>query len=227
MVKKLICMLLVLTCAFALFACGEDEPPVNNENGNGNQNENPPVVELPDAAFFELIENSDPNRITTVTSTTDKSSKVGTVYNGIYDTVINADGSYKFDYSYEIMRTASLGNVGESSKETISGSILAADGLYSVDGGQTWSGAIPDVNVLNVKLDLNRDYLGEYRMSKDGKTLTATVSAENAQKILGIKISTTGNVTVKVESNGTYLAKISVSYENDNVAASIIASYSS
>lgn len=228
MVKKLICMLLVLTCAFALFACGEEEPPVNNDNNNGNQNQNPPEVVLPDAEFFELIENSEPNRITTVTATTDLKDSAETVYNGLYDTVINADGSYKFDYSYEIMRSASLDNVGESSKELISGSILAANGLYSVDGGETWSGSMPDVNVINVKLDLNREYIDGYKLSKDGKTLTVNVSAENAEKILGVKIVTNEDhkdVTIKVESNGTYLSKITVSYENDNVKASIITSY--
>lgn len=215
MIKKLVCLLLLLTCSFALFACdGEDTPP---------QDTPPAETQLPDAEFFEMVKNSDPNMISTVTTTTDKNTKIP--YNGKYDTYIEEDGSYRFEYEYQLALPVSLENIGKpSAVETKNGTILYKDGLYSTDG-ENWGSAAPETDVLNVKLDLNRDYIGEYKMSKDGKTLTATVSAENAEKILGVKINATKDVVIKISTNGTYLSRIIVDYENKAATVKIDTSY--
>lgn len=216
--KKIICLLLLITCSFALFACGNDP-----EDPNGGEN-TPPEVVLPDAEFFDMVANSDPNKITTVTNTTDKSTNK--TYNGMYVTSIASDGSITYEYEYEVAKKASLENIGSAgSTEVKKGTVVYASGLYSVDGGETWVAGAPDVELIDVKLDLNRDYIGEYKMSKDGKTLTATVNAENASKILGVNVNAKGNVTIKVVTNGTYLAKISVSYANANASVTIDTSY--
>ena len=215
--KKIICLLLLITCSFALFACGDNTT-------DPNEGETPPIVELPDAEFFDMVANSDPNKITTVTNITDKSN--GVTYNGRYVTFIEEDGSVRYEYEYDLAKKATLENLGNSgATEKKSGEVIYKSGLYSVDGGETWLAGAPDANIVNVKFDLNREYIGEYKMSKDGKTLTATVNAENASKILGIDIDAKGDVTIKVSTNGTYLAKVIVDFANAKASEHIETSY--
>ena len=216
--KKIICLLLLITCSFALFACG-------NETPDPNEGDNPPAVELPDAEFFDTVANSDPNKITTVTNTTDKAT--GKTYNGLYESFIAEDGSVRHVYKYEVAKKATLENLGNpGATEEKTGEVLYNGGLYSVDGGENWIAGELDAKIVNVKFDLNREYIGEYKMSKDGKTLTATVSAENAKKILGLdEINAKGDVTIKVVTNGTYLAKVIVDYANAKASEHIETSY--
>ncbi len=231
MVKKIVCLLLILACSLAIVACGNNAaaPSTGNNPPAGPDKPNPPAddpdEELPDAAFFELVKNSKPTVVDTYTYTEDKNTKKG--YEGFYKTILYPDSSYSFDYSYQKANRVSVESIGQPSLIEVSGTILYANGLYSVDGGETWFGEIPDVDALDIKLDINRDYLGKYSMSKDGKTLTARISADNAEKLLGIsEINAEGNVTVRIVSNGTYLWKLNVEYENAAAIISIQTTYS-
>ncbi len=215
MIKKIICLLLLLTCSFALFACGEEEPPVDDV---------PPAdTSLPDEEFFEMVSLSAPNKIVTVNTVTVSASET---YVGEFTTTIMQDGSIVHEYTYEEKREASLENLGKpGSKEINEGEIVYKNGLYSYDGEESWTTEAPDESILNVKFDLNRDYIGEYKMSKDGKTLTATVNSENAEKILGIKINAKGDVTIKVATNGTYLDAVTVTYATAKATVKVDTSY--
>ena len=236
MVKKLICLLLVLTCAFTLFACGEDEVCEQHVDANGDNKcdnceadvtpEQPPEDDSDsEAEFFEIIENSHPNRIDTVTSVTDKNSS--DVYMGEYAKEIKGDGSYVFDYWYEFPLAVTPENIGSTERVDFrEGKILYANGLYSEDDGATWSARTPEISLLGIKFELKKEYLGDYKMNKDGNVLTATVSAENAKNIFGLDINTEDDITIKIENNGTYISKITVTYENDVAKSSIITSYS-
>ena len=230
MVKKIVCLLLILACSLAIVACGNNAATPSGENPPAENPENNPPVdepeeELPDAAFFELIENSKPTVIDTYTYTEDKSTKKG--YEGVYKTTVYSDTSYSFDYSYQKANKVSVETIGQPSILEVSGSVIYENGLYSVDGGETWFSEVPDVDALGIKLDINRDYLGKYSMSKDGKTLTARISPANAEKLLGIsEINAKGSVTVRIISNGTYLWKLNVEYENDSASVSIQTTYS-
>ncbi|MBO5879077.1 MAG: hypothetical protein J6Q68_00795 [Clostridia bacterium] len=213
--KKIICLLLIIGCSFALFAC---------DDGSTTQTPPPETEKLPDAEFFDMVALSDPNKITTQTTTADKATSKS--YSGTYETLIADDGTVVYNYEYQYAREASLENLGELGSTAVkSGTVLYANGLYSEDNGQTWVAGAPDVDIISVKLDLNREYIGEYKMSKDGKTLTTTVSAENAAKILGISVNATSDVTIKIYTNGTYLSRISVDYSNKNATIKIDTSY--
>jgi hypothetical protein len=143
----------------------------------------------------------------------------------MYETIVGEDGAFEFKYEYEKARELTPDSVGQAQKESYSGTVYYWEGMYSTDG-DNWTVKTPDVDILNVKLELAREYLGTYRMSKDGKTLTADkISAANAEKILGVKINTDGNVKITITSNGTYLWKVSVEYENSVASVRLETSY--
>lgn len=239
MMKKTLCLLLLLICSLALFACGA-EAPVAQQPTNDDVVVNAPQAPLTavmrnikevatsagiplsadDAAFFLLVADSQPNKIVTVTNTTDKSTRIN--YEGKYWTFIESDGSYRFDYDYE--KASTIGEADQSKVE-FEGTVLYKNGLFSTDDGANWTGGLPDVSILDVKLNLDVANLGSYRITKNGTTLRAVVDAAAAEKILGVDINTDGEVTIEVVTNGTRLWKISVEYENAVASVSIETSY--
>ena len=235
MLKKVICLLLVLAFSAALFACGgngttanTNTPADNAENENAGGNEKPndekgneeqrdpefvgdetTVNSANDQLFFSIVNSSLPNVIVTKTTTTN--SKLGDC-NGFYTTTIFGEGNYVFEYEYE--RFNSLG--ASSMKETVGPhTIYFKDGTYAFDSEDNVVYAHPDPDVIDVRLDLSKQYLGSYTLSTDGTKLTAKVNAENASKILGISIVAKGDVTLTVETDGTHLWKIIVDYAYD------------
>lgn len=241
MLKKVICLLLVLACSTVLFACvptgtANTNPPVNNSPSvNNNTNKNPSsgnqntdknesgdkefidnnttVDTYKDQAFFAMIQNSNPNVITT--RTTVNNSKLGEAY-GFYRTTIFGADDYSFYYEYdkfnEIGAKDRIEHVGPST-------IYYKDGAFSSDGEH------PDSDVLNAKLDVNRQYLGNYKLSGDGTSLETKITAANAEKVFGVKIAATSSVKLVIETNGTYLSKITVEYTNNDSSVYIETSY--
>ena len=64
-------------------------------------------------------------------------------------------------------------------------------------------------------------------MINDSKTsITATLSAEAAKAVLGMEISATGDVVIVVSTNGSYLTRLTVTYESDDGRYKIDSSYS-
>jgi|GEM_PF-6982295 len=241
MLKKVICLLLVLACSTALFACvntgtANTNPPVNNPpsvNNNTNKNpssgnqttdnnesgnkdfidDNTTVDTYKDQAFFAMIQNSNPNVITT--RTTVNNSKLGEAY-GFYKTTIFGADDYSFYYEYD-----KFNEIGAKDRIEHVGpfTIYYKDGEYSSDAEH------PDSDVLNAKLSIERQYLGTYKLSSDGTSLETKITAANAEKIFGIKIAATSSVKLVIETNGTYLSKISVEYTNNNDSVYIETSY--
>ena len=81
---------------------------------------------------------------------------------------------------------------------------------------------------MQVKFDLSAVELKEPSISADKKTLNVTVSAEEAEKILGIKVSATEDgVKIEVVHDGKNLRQIRVSYSTaDDTLVSLETSYS-
>ena len=240
MLKKVLCLLLVLATSVVLFACGGSE----NANTNPSEN-NPPVVNNPsddktgeetggnkefvdnksevdlarEQTFFAVVNNSKPNVIVTQTNTTD--SKLGTAV-GFYRTTIYGDGEYSFYYEYEVFNK--IGE-GDKLKEKIGpATIYYKDGQYSLDN-EVWVYDNPDPAALNVKLELDKKLLGNYTVSADGTELKTKVSAADAEKILGVKITATTKIDITVKTDGTHLWNIAVDYTNGNTAVHIETSY--
>jgi hypothetical protein len=64
-------------------------------------------------------------------------------------------------------------------------------------------------------------------LSKDGRTLTALVTPENAAAVFGTDLATSGDVTLKLISNGTYITGLNVTYSTvEGAMVEINTSYS-
>ena len=180
--KKIICLLLVVACGAFLFACGAD---------------------FSESDYFEMIQESEPTGITTKTYHTRPN---GISYEGYYKTVITADG-FVFDYEYQQRNEQFV--EGESSVETVTGQVTYQDGRYIVDGESV--AAAPNVAYMNIKLDITADNVGDYKASKDQKSITSTISKDNVKAIFGADIDA-NEAELKVTTNGTYLTKVDLTY---------------
>ena len=198
--KKIICLLLALTCVFTLFSCKKDKDLEK---------------------FVELVEASKPTKITTLTYYTVS----GTVYKGNYETVFDGE-NFEMNYSYERKKSVSEGSASDTDNKVVeSGVVYYKDGKYSEDG-ETWGAAPVDVNSITFVLDLSQDNLGEYTLSEDGYTLSTTVDAQTAAKVLGITINANDQgVKITVKTNGKYLTGVSVSYATATATVSVDTSY--
>ncbi len=203
--KKLVCLLLALACSFALFACGKDKEPEIR----------------PEDTLLEIVNASEPTKIITMSSY--KHTASGMAYKGTYTTVLTADG-FVFDYEYQQKAAVVPGADPNNTVETKVGTVIYADGRYSVDGGETWKNEAPDTDVLKVTLDLKKENLGSYTVSKDGNSLTTVLNAETAKKVLGLDIAS-DTINVKITTNGKYLTQLNISYVTEVAEVSIDTSY--
>lgn len=194
--KKFICLLIALTCVFGLISCGD-------EKADG---------------FIKLVNDSAPTKITTLTSINDGEE----ILNGKYETVIDGQNS---EMSYRYERYATVEEAADSYIKTVEGTVYYKNGLYSEDG-VNWVAATPDVAASQVALNLKSKLLGDYTISKDGKTLTTTVTSEEAEKLLGVNVAAVDDkVSITVVHNGTYLSTVSVSYTTATASVIIDTSY--
>ena len=77
----------------------------------------------------------------------------------------------------------------------------------------------------NHTLNLTAETVGEYRLSRDGNTLTANISADQVQAIFGTEISTTA-ATLTLKIAGNRLSRVILEYTTaDDPAVYIETSY--
>ena len=91
-----------------------------------------------------------------------------------------------------------------------------------------WGAESPDAAAMQIKFALDGKNLGQYEISKDGKTLETVVTAEEAEAILGIALnSTEDGVSITITHDGKNLRGITVSYSTEYAEiVSIDTSYS-
>ncbi len=194
--KKFICLLIALTCVLGLISCGAD----------------------PADEFIALVNDSAPTKITTLTSINDGEETL----TGKYETVIDGQNS---EMSYRYDRYATVEEASDSYIKTVEGTVYYKNGLYSEDG-ENWVSATPDAAAQQVALNLSSKLLGDYTISKDGKTLTTTVTSKQAEKILGVNVNASDDkVTITVVHNGTYLSTVTVAYTASAGSVTIDTSY--
>ncbi len=204
--KKIVCLLLAITCVFCFASCGGEEVD-------------------PDQIFFDTVASSTPERIKTLTSYTVEGEEP---LNGTFETAKNGDG-FVFSYSYQ--RYAELKDASnpditvEDGIASAEGRVYYENGRYSKDR-ETWFSESPAVMAGKIDLNLDKEALGSYVMNEEKTSLTATLTAEAAEAVLGIKLTGAGDVTVTVSTNGTYLTRVLVSYYTENAYVTINTSYS-
>lgn len=200
----------MLSCLFVFSSC---------DSGNGE-----PVD--PDKAFFDAVAASKASEIKTLTYYTVEGEDP---FNGTYETSIKANGDFTFKYKFTRIATLDDADnpdvVIDGNRATVSGTVYYSAGQYSYDQ-VTWFTEAPAVTVNQPKLNLDKDKLGEYEMNEAKTSLTATLSAEDAREVLGMAIDATGDVVIKISTNGTYLTLVSISYDKGDAKVRVDTSYS-
>ncbi len=201
-IKRIVCLLLALSCVFALFSCG------------------PSADEI-----IEIVGNSSPTKVITQTSVNDGSETLS----GRFETAITGSDS-EMIYEYERYATVEEGlaeNNPDLFIKTVSGKVIYKNGSYSLDG-ENWTTDVPDITAIQGRLNLTEKNLGKFSISEDEKTLTTTLTSAQAKAILGIDVAATEDgVSLTIITDGTYLRSISVSYATEKAEnISIETSYS-
>ena len=188
--KKIICMLVFVACAFSLFSCGKGGSSKGAE------------------AIVEMVNSSSPDRISTKTYYTFDEDTL----EGSYVTTIDGQ-EFTFDYEYQDYADP-VKDGGSDYIITRKGVIYYKDGKYSTDG-EEWFSEIPDEAYSKMSLNIELKKLGKYTVSNDGTSITAVVSAKQAEAILGITLSavTEDGVQIVIKTNGTKFVGLEVSYE--------------
>lgn len=194
--KKIIALLLALTCVFAMFACGDDEPTEEELAYQA------AVAEFTKAAF--TVPNALNVRVSTDT--------VFGVLNSEYKTTYNEDGTAAIEYSVDKIN----GLDSAEEKTTLKGTIqVDANGNYS-DG--SFSGANPLAS--GVKLNLASDKI---TCKIEGNVLTVTVASADTETVLGVAIA--ADVTLTVTKVDAKMSSASLAYTLDGNAVNVLCTY--
>ncbi len=209
--KKFICLLMVVACMLTMASCNL----FNKDGGNGDDAQKSDVAKIAD-----IVSGSEPTRIV---------SHVdylvgGKNLKGIYTTQVDrASGKSQFDFSYEKMSLVSDQNPS-GGYVTVAGTVCyAADGSVSSESGDVWVSA--GTGYLPYSLSLSEARFASYTVSEDGKILTAEIAPTEAKRAFGVDIESTGNISLTVETDGTYLHYVTVTYATENATVTVKTSY--
>ena len=195
--KKIIALLLMLTCAFAMFACGDDEPTEEELAYQAI------IAEYTKAAYTA------PTALTVKVST---ASVFGTLTSE-YKTTYATDGSASIAYSVD--KINGLDSADE--KTTLTGTInVDASGNYA-DGG-SFAGTNPLAS--GVKLNLASDKVA-FRATSE--LLSGTVASADTEAVLGIAIAT--DVTLTVTKADGKITSVALAYTVDGNAVNALCTY--
>ena len=215
--KKILCLLLTLVLSFGLVSCnlfgGKDSDDGNDTNAN--------QVSAVDT-IANTVNTSSPTQIVTKVDYTAKGESTIT---SSYTTERDAKtGAEKFEY--HIVRYATVEEMLPSGLKEIKGTVTKnADGSIIASTGDAWS-AVDAVGYLAEKLNLKESYLKSFESSDNGNDLTAYVTAANSERVFGVTIAADGDIKVVIDTNGTYLYNVTVTYVTKSGATvSIVTSY--
>lgn len=201
--KKIIAVLLMLSCALMLFACA----PTDGSK--------PEKADL--SLFTKAIETVSPRSSNIKTKLT---SELGEL-NGSF--TVTYSGDKRATIAYEVEE---FNEIGESSyenfeiKSTKTGTITYEDGKYSTSDGVT--GEFVLANELSLNLDPEKM---TYSFADGNTTLKATVLAANTEAVLGTRIG--ADVTMTLKRNDITLTSITLTYVTTAGTVEIVCDYNS
>ena len=196
--KKIICLILALACCFTFFACGKTDETLEE--------------------YLDVVNETNASTITTKTTHT----RGDVVYKGMYETEMTEDG-FVFTYDYEEKAPVVVGST-TGSIVTKSGEIVYNGEYYVVNGGEPTTSE-PDIAYMSLDLNFTADNIGDYSLSRDGNTLTATLSADQVSSIFGTEISATA-ATLTIKIAGGRLLTVKLAYTtNDSTEVLVETSY--
>ena len=181
--KKILCLVLtfglVLTLGLALVSCGDELP-----------------------AIYTQAAELDPTRVVTMV---EYKNTDGKTLVGWYDLQVEGENSI-FTFKYDRYRTVKEA-IAEGTSErikTVEGTVYCKDGKYTGDGF-SWSSAPVSTDI---KLNLDPELLKDAVVSEDGNTLTALITPENSEAVIGTTLSAVGDISLTATSNGTFFTGI-------------------
>ncbi len=164
--KKILALILVLTCAFTLFACNDEGSAYTEEAA-------------------EFITAFGATTVSTLKVTVTADTAEGTL-TSVYTTTYNSDNTSTMTYSIETIP----GLDSTEDVEVLTGTVTCdASGNYS-DGGEI-SGKLA---ATGVSFDYDSDKISTY--SIDGNVLAITVPAADTQAVIGYAVGSDALVTV-------------------------------
>ena len=189
--KKILALLLALTCIFAVFACQNDPA----DNGGNNNDNNTPTVSVAD--FNAAIASTNP----TLTIITGKVTSDLGVLNSRFEIAYNEDGSAVINCTYE-----KFNKVEESTdvKTEYTATIVRnADGTYEGAEGVDTAGV-----TAGTAIDLTKIAAEAVTINEKGDTLTATVVKADTEKVFGTALSADVALTVTMDGGQIDLIKL-------------------
>lgn len=163
------------------------------------------MVSCRKSAIYELAANSAPTVIVTAVDYIDAD---GTQLIGDYTMSIEGDNSI-FEFLYQRYRLPEDG-VADDTYEMIKekkGTIYYKDGAYSTDGDE-YEAEAP--TAIQLRFNLDKDYLKDISISENDTVLTAKISPENAKHVLGTDLKAGGDISITVKTNGVNLTMVFV-----------------
>lgn len=205
--KKIIALLLALTCVFALAACGDEPDPTPTPDGGDNTNTYEDL-----APFTAAIAASNPASASINVAQT--STQFNVTMNGEYDVVYNEDGSATVEYSYD-----KYNEITDDTTEVTT--TVTGTATVDKDGNVTGSLNTTVTAATAIKVTLDGAKLGDYTVASGA--LIAKVAAADTASVLGVAISADVTLTITV-ANGN-VATMTISYESTVGPVEIVCSY--
>lgn len=214
--KKILSLMLALLCVFALVACGGGSTPGGTT---------PPATELD--VFEAAAKGTAPTNITSLTSYRTKDPLFGEdlVLEGAFTLLVDGNESI-LDFEYQ--KLATLEDAADDFVVDKKGAIAIQAGKSKVILGDSlgnWETVIPSMqNVAALKIE-KASLPADYSLSEDGKKLSVSLTEEEAKTALGVDIEAASEIAFAVETNGTYITSIVISYKTANADVRIASSY--
>ena len=188
--KKIVCLLLALMCVFTAVSCNSA-----NSIKKGTLN-----------TISETVSSSSPTKIVTRTEYVGRDTLTA-----MYVTQIDrASGKSQFDFEYE--RYSEIEEMIPGGIKKVTGTIYyAADGSVTSSEGETWS-ADEALGYLSESINLDKSAFKSHELADNGNDLKAYVAAEDSLRVFGSNIDADGDILLEVDTNGTYLYSIKISY---------------
>jgi hypothetical protein len=195
--KKIISIILVLMCAFALFSCGDEN-----------------TTDLTIAGINEMYNATSPTKVDiTTTQTFGKYTLTGT--STLTTGIVDGFSATVYEYSQQQLRDVESGS-GEDILdpiETVTGSWVYHEDLgYRENGGDwdiTGDDFTPETGA--IALNISKDTVKDFQNDAENKTVTFTVEAANTETVFGDAIAS--DVAVVIVYSGADITSVSLSYK--------------
>ena len=201
--KKIICLLLILACAFAMVSCKQEED------------------NTPDVATVETISKIVNNSVATkIVTKTEYLIEGEDSLIGKYETTIDRTrGNSRFDFEYT--RYAKVEEMNDGYIKTVQGTVgYDSNGNVSYNNGDSWT-STDATAYLPFNLNIDEARFVSYQISEDGTDLIAEIAPEEAKRVFGTDISANGNISLEVDTNGEYLYEIRITYTAKDSGAQV------